>query len=248
MKFYFYLFWQQLQYYKREVHSIFANSTSTKLLFTYLLFASHQIFIFPFKIDYNNDILDMTSLFGFYLSLILQVILMIIFLYTLSVLSHHKKAFIYSKNNLYILLISLFFNSIFHTRDESKLFFSINISINCLLIILFIISICKEINFTDFSKSQNFKNIQKYCGFINLIYTPNFKTMTGIDYYYILTMNPNIKTWWSIGLFLLSTKNGIYSKRRFISYKNIDILNQQLDKKFKTYTNDELLLLKMYSF
>lgn len=248
MKLYFYLFWQQLQYYKREVHSIFANSTSTKLFFTYLIFASHQIFTFPFKIEYNNDILDITSLFGFYLSLILQVILMIIFIYTLSVLSHDKKAFIYSKNNFYILLISLFFNSIFYTRDESKLFFSINISINCLLIILFIISICKEINFTDFSKSQNFKNIQKYCGFINLIYTPNFKTMTGIDSFYILTMNPNIKTWWSIGLFLLSTKNGIYSKRRFISYKNIDILNQQLDKKFKTYTNDELLLLKMYSF
>jgi hypothetical protein len=109
-------------------------------------------------------------------------------------------------------------------------------------------SICKEINFKDFSKSQNFKNIQKYCGFINLIYTPNFKTMTGIDSYYILSINPNIKTWWSIGLFILSTKNGIYSKRRFIRYNHIDILNQQLDKKFKSYTNDELLLLKMYSF
>jgi hypothetical protein len=248
MKLYFYLFWQQLQYYKRATHSIFANSTSTKLLFTYLIFASHQILIFPFKVDYNNDILDITSLFGFYLSLLLQVILMIIFLYTLSVLSHDKKAFTYSKNNFYILLISLFVNTMFYTRNESKLFFSINISINCLLIILFIISICKEINFTDFSKSQNFKNIQKHCGFINLIYTPNFKTMTGIDSYYILSINPNIKTWWSIGLLMLSTKNGVYSKGKFVRYAHIDSMNQQLNKKFKAYTNDELLLLKMYSF
>lgn len=248
MKLYFYLVWKQLQYYKRSTYFIFANSTSIKLLFTYLVFASYQILIFPFKIDYNNDILDITSLFGFYLSLTLQVILMIIFFYTLSALSHDKKAFTYKKNHFYILLISLFVNTMFYTRNESKLFFSINISINCLLLVFFIISICKEINFTDFSKSQNFKNIQKYCGFINLIYTPNFKTMTGIDSYYILSINPNIKTWWSIGLFMLSTKNGVYSNGKFVRYAHIDSMNQQLNKKFKAYTNDELLLLKMYSF
>lgn len=224
------------------------SSTSAALLFSYLIFGCSQILYFPYKTEYNNQILDIMYLVGCYSTIIIQFIIMTIFIYILMVLSHNKEAFKLKRNHLFIIALSVIVNLFFYFKMETKLSFTINLMINCLIGLTLIVSFFKEINFSKISKTENFENIKIYCGFKNLLYTPNIKPITNIDTYYLLSINPNIKTWWSIGLFMLSTKNGVYSKGKFVPYSHIDSMNQQFNKKFKAYTNDELLLLKMYSF
>jgi len=103
----------------------------------------------------------------------------------------------------------------------------------------------------QYNNVQNsiFKKVRNLTGLVVLASTPHhFYSRKRVSLnHYMLGFNTNIKTWFSLGIFIIMEQDGLYFKKRFINYNEIGLFNQSFNKKFTSYSKNELETALMYT-
>lgn len=239
--------WMRFKFLLRSFKYSITTLPAIKLLFSFLLIMCFQNLNIPYKISHDGSLLDVLYTVVIYINIGILFLVMIQFLYLFTLLSYREDVPDLSKTYAPLVIFLMLNNLVFYFTEANKLTFTISLYFTCLGTFFYLLKPLKINVFTLYEKIEQFKEIKNTTQFIPLCYSPNFKLTSQVDHFYVVSFNRNIKTWLHIGIIIISKQNGVFIKRKLISYNDIDFFNDQFEKKIAYYTKDELNLLNMYS-
>lgn len=204
------------------------------------------------RIGYEGTFLDELETCLFAILNLVFVIYIFCFLYYCSF--NIKKTNYSLPKIFYILSINLVILKNYIEMNTSLLHNSMAIFIYkffYLFVFVLIILNLRIVLIQQYNNVQNsiFKKVRNHTGLVVIASTPHhFYSRKRLSLnHYMLGFNTNIKTWFTLGVFVIMEQDGLYFKKTFINYNEIILFNQSFNKKFTSYSKNELETTLMYA-
>lgn len=236
----------------RIISYIKSNDVAKLIIFAAFIGKCQSQKIISTYIGYDISIIDIFEHLFFFTLNVFFIFYLLSFLYYCSF--NIKKTIYTLPKIFYILSINLFVLKIYIETNMSLFSHPFAIFIYKFLysfVFLFLLFNLRKILIQQYNNVQNsiFKKVQNYTGLVIIASTPHhFYSRKRLSLnHYMLGFNTNIKTWFTLGVFIIMEKDGLYFKKTFINYNEIVLFNQSFNKKFTSYSKNELETTLMYT-